>query len=95
MLDNGDVLFAIEMAVYLGYEPTLGQLASIRLPCAVAAGADNRHSTATGHWRYEVAQWLAGHLRTPLVELPGAHMAYLDQPRSFAAALRPLLARFT
>ena len=71
-----------------------GQLASMQLPCAVAAGADNRHSTATGHWRYEVAQWLAGHLRTPLVELPGAHMAYLDQPRSFAAALRPLLARF-
>jgi hypothetical protein len=34
-------------------------------------------------------------IRHPLVELPGAHMAYLGQPRSFAAALRPLLARFT
>jgi hypothetical protein len=31
LLDNGDVLFAIDMAVYLGSEPTLGQLASIRL----------------------------------------------------------------
>ncbi len=91
LLGNAEVLFGIEMAPYLAYEPTPGRLATIRVPRAVTAGADSRDPAAAGHWRYEAAQWLAAHLETPLIELPGAHMGYLGQPEHFARALRPIL----
>jgi hypothetical protein len=32
LLGNAEVLFGIEMAPYLAYEPTPGQLAAIRVP---------------------------------------------------------------
>jgi pimeloyl-ACP methyl ester carboxylesterase len=95
LLGNGDVLFDIEMATYLDYEPTPDELGAIRVPLVVTAGADNRDPAARGHWRYEAARWLAAQLDTPLVELPGAHMGYLGHPRDFAAALRPLLEDLT
>jgi pimeloyl-ACP methyl ester carboxylesterase len=95
LLGNAEVLFGIEMAPCLAYEPTPGQLAAIRVPRAVTAGTGSRASAAAGHWRYQAAQWLAAHLQTPLIELPGAHMGYLGQPEHFAAALRPVLDRLT
>ena len=91
LLANADVLFGIEMAPFVAYEPTPDELASVRVRRVVAAGADNRHPDAPGHWRYESAQWLAARLATVLVELPGAHMAYLSQPQAFAEALTPVL----
>ena len=63
----------------------------ISLALVVTAGADNRDTTAPGHWRYEAATHLASQLDTPIAELPGAHMAYLGRPRAFAEALRPHL----
>lgn len=95
LLGNAGVLFGIEMADYLAYDPAPGQLAAIQVPCAVTAGADNRDVAAAGHWRYEAAQWLAAHLETTVIELPGAHMGYLGQPEHFAKALRPILDRLT
>ncbi len=95
LLGNAEVLFGIEMAPFLAYEPTPGQLAAIPVPRAVTAGADNRDIAAAGHWRYEAAQWLAAHLQTTVIELPGAHMGYLGQPERFAKALQPILDRHT
>ena len=80
LLSNGDVLFDIEMATFLSYEPTPQEIEAIEIPCAVTAGADNRDVSVPGHWRYEAAQWLATHLHVPVVELPGGHMPYLDNP---------------
>ena len=91
LLANADVLFDIELVPFVAYEPTPGDLASMRIPRAVTAGAVNRDPTAPGHWRYESAQWLAAHLTTELVELPGGHMAYLADPHAFAEALSRLL----
>ena len=91
LLGNAEVLFGIEMAPFIAYEPAPGQLAAIRVPRAVTAGADNRDSAAAGHWRYEATQWLAAHLQTTVIDLPGAHMGYLGQPEHFAKALRPIL----
>jgi pimeloyl-ACP methyl ester carboxylesterase len=91
LIGNADVLFDIEMAPYIAYEPTPDELAQIRVRRAVAAGARNRHPDAPGHWRYESAQWLAARLATDLVELPGGHMGYLEHPPEFADALKPLL----
>ena len=95
LLGNAEVLFGIEMAPYLAYDPAPGQLAAIRVPRAVTAGAGNRDIAAGGHWRYEAAQWLAAHLQTTVIELPGAHMGYLGQPERFAKALQPILDRHT
>ena len=95
LLGNAEVLFGIEMAPYLAYDPAPSQFAAIRVPRAVTAGADNRDIAAGGHWRYEAAQWLAAHLQTTVIELPGAHMGYLGQPERFAKALQPILDRHT
>ena len=95
LLGNAEVLFGIETAPYLAYDPAPGQLATVRVPRAVTAGADNRDIAAAGHWRYQAAQWLAAHLQTTVIDLPGAHMGYLDQPEHFATALRPILDRHT
>jgi pimeloyl-ACP methyl ester carboxylesterase len=91
LLANADVLFDIELAPFVAYEPTPEDLASMRVPRSVTAGAANRGPTTPGHWRYESAQWLAVHLMTNLVELPGGHMGYLGDPHAFAEALSPLL----
>lgn len=91
LLLNGDTLFRIEIAPFVGYQPTHDRLASIPVPAVVTAGRDNRGTTSPGHWRYQAARWLAAQLRTKLVELPGAHMGYLSAPHPFAEALRPLL----
>ena len=95
LLGNAEVLFGIEMAPYLAYDPAPGELAAIRVPRAVTAGADSRDIAAAGHWRYQVAQWLAARLQTTVIDLPGAHMGYLGQPEHFAKALRPILDRHT
>jgi pimeloyl-ACP methyl ester carboxylesterase len=95
LFGNAEILFGIEMAPFLAYEPTPSQLAAIRVPRAVTAGADNRDIAAAGHWRYQAAQWLAAHLQTTVIDLPGAHMGYLGQPEHFAKALRPILDRHT
>jgi pimeloyl-ACP methyl ester carboxylesterase len=93
LLANAEVLLQVEMAPYLAYEPTSGEWAALRPGRAVAAGADSRRPDAPGHWRYESARWLAERLATDLIELPGGHMGYLDDPQAFAAALRPVLRR--
>ena len=95
LLGNAEVLFGIEMAPYLAYDPAPGQLAAIRVPRAVTAGAGNRDIAAAGHWRYQVAQRLADRFQTTVIDLPGAHMGYLGQPGHFATALRPILDRHT
>jgi len=93
LLGNAEVLFGIEVAPFIAYDPAPGQLAAIPVPRAVTAGAGNRDSTAAGHWRYEAARWLAVHLQITVIDLPGAHMGYLGQPEHFATALRPILDR--
>ena len=40
---------------------------------------------------YQAAAWLARQAGTDLVEIPGAHMAYLTEPAAVAERLRPLL----
>ena len=95
LLDNGSVLYEIEIAPFVAYEPSPEELEAFGVPCFVTAGAANRDPSARSHWRFEVAQWLANHLGTTVVELPGGHMAYLAEPEDFAEALRPLLQQLT
>ena len=61
----------------------------------VGSSGCDRDSAAAGHSRYEAEQWLAAHLQTAVIELPGAHMGYLGQPEHFAKELPPILGRLT
>jgi pimeloyl-ACP methyl ester carboxylesterase len=91
LLANADVLVQVEIGPFVAYEPTPDEWAALRPGRAVAAGADSRRPDAPGYWRYELAQALAERLATDLVELPGGHMGYLDDPQAFAEGLRPVL----
>jgi hypothetical protein len=93
MLNNGEVFFGLELEGMNTYLPAPEQLAEVRLPCVVAAGADNRDPAATHHGFYEASQWLAAGLRAPLVESPGAHVPQAAHPRALAETLRPILGK--
>ena len=86
MLANGEIFFSHELEAFVSYVPEAAALARVRVPVVVVAGADNRDL-----YYYEAAQWVADRIGTPLRELPGAHVPYLDRPEAFVAALRPFL----
>lgn len=94
MLGNGEVFFSLEMEPTMAYLPSSEQLAEVRLPCAVAAGADNRDPAAKHHWMYEASQWLAGQLGVRSIETPGAHVPQATHPHELADTLRPILNTF-
>ena len=54
-------------------------------------GHQSRDPASPHHFLYQAASWLAPQGGTELVELPGAHMAYLTEPAAVADAVRPLL----
>ena len=91
MLNNGEVFFGLELQALREYMPTPEQLAQIRIPCVVTAGADNRDPGAPTHWLYEVSQWLACQLNASFVEIPGGHVPQVTQPLALADMLRPIL----
>jgi hypothetical protein len=91
MLGNGEVLFGLEFEGAMAYLPTPDQLSEVRLPCVVAAGADNADPAAAHHWFYDASKWLADGLRAPLVETPGAHVPQATHPRALAKTLRPII----
>src|SRR6201987_5106112 len=80
LLGNAEVLFGIEMAAYLAYDPAPGQLATVRLPRAVTAGAGNRDIAAAGHSKYQARQWLPSPLQTTVIDLPGRTWATSASP---------------
>ena len=91
MLGDGEVAF-LEMEPILRYLPTPEQLASIEIPCAVVAGADNRDPATPLHWLHAAAQWTADGLGAPLVETPGAHLPQATHLPALVETLRPILA---
>jgi pimeloyl-ACP methyl ester carboxylesterase len=54
-------------------------------------GHQSRDPASPHHFLYQAASWLAPQGGTELVELPGAHMAYLTEPAAVADAVRRLL----
>ncbi|WP_284748367.1 alpha/beta fold hydrolase [Amycolatopsis sp. RTGN1] len=91
LLGDGEVLFGVELTSALNYQPTEQQLAAVRIPCAVTAGAESRDPAADGHWLAECSAWLAGQLGVPLVETPGGHVPHLTHAPAYGELLRPML----
>jgi pimeloyl-ACP methyl ester carboxylesterase len=91
MLDNGDVVFGVEIEAFLELVPTAQQIAAIPVPVVAAAGEENRDASSEGHYLYEATEWLAAHLGKQLVVAPGAHVPYLLDPAGFVEWIRPIL----
>lgn len=94
LLDDGEVLFTIETGPMLSYLPTEEQLAGMRVPCAVIAGADNRDPAAAAHWLFECARWFSGQLGVQLAETPGGHVPQFTHVPALVERLRPMLHTF-
>jgi hypothetical protein len=72
LLANAAVLFDIELAPFVAYEPTAEDLAQVRVRRAVTAGAANRDPT-----RYDLNLWIGGSF--------GARRTFLVEPETSSA----------
>lgn len=95
MLGNGEILLGVEIQPIMSYLPTIEELASVRVPCVVASGADNRDPASPRHWFWEASQWLADGLGVSVLETPGAHVPQASHPQAFVEMLRPILERLS
>ena len=92
MLGNAELFFSAELTPFASYVPDAAVLAQVSVPVFALAGVEHRGADGgAGDYHYEATRWVAEHLRTNLIELPGAHAPYLDRPQELADALRPML----
>jgi pimeloyl-ACP methyl ester carboxylesterase len=90
-LDNGEVFCGVELPPFMAYAPAVEAIGDARGPIVAAGSHASRDPASPHHFLYQAASWLARQAGTDLVEVPGAHMAYLTEPAAVAERLRPLL----
>jgi len=90
-LDNGEVFCGVELPPFMAYAPAVEAIGDARGPIVAAGSHASRDPASPHHFLYQAASWLAHQAGTDLVEVPGAHMAYLTEPAAVAERLRPLL----
>jgi pimeloyl-ACP methyl ester carboxylesterase len=90
-LGNGEVFFGVELAPTMAYAPMVEAIAHAQVRIVAAASSASRDPGSPHHFLYQAASWLARQVDVDLLEVPGAHMAYLTQPAAVAESLRPLL----
>ena len=85
-VENADTFFRMISPATQNYRPDALAVAAIRCPVIVLASAESPT------YLFEpTASWLAERGYPTRPKLPGGHGAYIDQPKAFAAALRPYL----
>jgi pimeloyl-ACP methyl ester carboxylesterase len=75
----------------MAYAPSVEAIAEAQVPIVAAASHQSRDPASPHHFLHQAAARLARQVDAKLVEIPGAHMAYLTQPAAVAESLRPLL----
>jgi pimeloyl-ACP methyl ester carboxylesterase len=90
-LGNGEVFCGVELPPFMAYAPAVEAIGDARGPIVAAGSSASRDPASPHHFLYQAASWLARQVGTDLVEVPGAHMAYLTEPAVVAERLRPLL----
>jgi len=90
-LGNGEVFCGVELPPFMAYAPAVEAIGDARGPIVAAGSHASRDPASPHHFLYQAASWLARQVGTDLVEVPGAHMAYLTEPAAVAERLRPLL----
>jgi pimeloyl-ACP methyl ester carboxylesterase len=88
---NGEVFCGVELGPTMAYAPSVEAIADARVPIVAVGSSASRDPASPHHFLYQAASWLAHQAGTELVELPGAHMAYLTDPAAVAESLRPPL----
>jgi pimeloyl-ACP methyl ester carboxylesterase len=83
VLDNGAVLFPIELPWLATFVPDRDRMRASGVPLTVVAGADNRDT-----WFGAATTWLAEGIGVDPVELPGGHAGYVTHAREFVALVR-------
>jgi pimeloyl-ACP methyl ester carboxylesterase len=77
-LDNGAVLFPIELPWAARFVPDREGMRASGVPLTVVAGAENRES-----WFGAAASWLAEGTAADHVELPGGHVGFITHSEQF------------
>ncbi len=87
-LTNAELVFGMEFPnMLLAYHPNEDAIAAIQVPVQVMRAEESHPANVAA------AEWLAAKTRTRLLECPGTHFAYCQQPKEVAAAITPFLAR--
>lgn len=89
VLGNAETFFGGELQPMAGYLPDDADLAGLTVPVFVAAGVEN--TTGPNRYLYDASVWTAEAIGTDLIEFPGAHVSYYEQPDEFVQAVRPML----
>lgn len=84
-MGNFEHLFRNEFAAFGAFEPDVERLAQATFPIVLSAGAGDR-----GLYYARPSQIIAQRLQRPWAELPGHHLAFMQEPVAFAAGLRAL-----
>lgn len=82
---NGHVFAKAEFERFASYVPDEGSLSEIDRPIVIMAG------TTSAPFRRYICDWFGARMDCAIRELPGGHMAYLDDPVRSAEVLRPIL----
>jgi pimeloyl-ACP methyl ester carboxylesterase len=87
-LTNAELVFSMEFPnMLLAYHPDQQAIARIKVPVQVLRAEVSHPANVAA------AEWLAAQTKTSLMECPGTHFVYCQQPKSLAAAIKPFLAR--
>jgi pimeloyl-ACP methyl ester carboxylesterase len=94
MLDNSLHFFSVERQVFFSFIPDTGKIVDLNASVLVAVSEESVTDPQIRFF-YEASAWLAERLGTELYKLPGTHGGYLNLPKEFARALRPLLRKLS
>jgi len=86
-IGNSPYLMTNEVAPFIVFEPDLTALTAGGVPIVIGGGVRSRE-----HYPCRAGAALAERLGVPLVEFPGSHIGYTEEPAEFALKLRKTLA---
>jgi pimeloyl-ACP methyl ester carboxylesterase len=89
MLGNADTIINVESPAFVGWRPSMEELAALRVPIVLMSARE------TLPVYKQVTDWLAKQIKAEVVTVPGRHAFYYYRPQDLADALRPLLRRLT
>jgi pimeloyl-ACP methyl ester carboxylesterase len=87
-LTNAELVFGMEFPnMLLAYHPDEQAIARIQIPIQVLRAEESHPANVAA------AEWLAAQTKTTLLECPGTHFVYCQEPQALADAIGPFLAR--
>jgi pimeloyl-ACP methyl ester carboxylesterase len=89
-MGNFEYMFQSEFEGFGKFVPDFERLSTASFPIVLAAGSRDR-----GLYYARPSQIIAERLKRPWAELPGHHLAFMEEPVAFAGALRALATQLT